>query len=260
MAHRLRWRECRDRLMAALASNCPLCMARVSGGAFCAGCVADVCASMVAQGARCKRCGLRLNAQGRCVDCDALTPAFERVSVAFDYQFPGNLLVQRLKFGRQYLLAQPLAKVLVSRVDLPSEALGQYTILVPVPSSPQALRVRGFNPAAELARHAGRQLGLRSRLDILSRNPDGVSVKGLGRRDRMAQMGRRFQCVSNQVAGRCVVVVDDVLTTGSTLHDIALALRQSGARSVYGLVLARTPTHITSSSIAEHVSHYSGFT
>lgn len=113
-------------------------------------------------------------------------------------------------------------------------------LVTAVPSSRRALALRGYNPAGEVGRALARRLVLEWRPDLLQRVREGRGQKHLGRRARRQDAQALYRC-AGVVAGRSVLVVDDVMTTGSTLDAIAQVLREQGASTVRGAVLARTP-------------------
>jgi ComF family protein len=110
--------------------------------------------------------------------------------------------------------------------------------VVPVPQHPRRLRARGFHPAGLLAREVARSLDAPLARGALLRVRDTPSQRGLGRAARRANVRNAFRA-SGALAG-CVVLVDDVTTTGSTLAAAARALRRAGARRVVGVCAART--------------------
>ena len=112
-------------------------------------------------------------------------------------------------------------------------------LVAPVPLHPQRLRARGFNPAALAAREVARRCGARMDTTVLERLRDTPSQTGLGRRARRANVRGAFACA--KTPPRCVWLVDDVVTTGSTLAEAARALRRRGARRLVGVALAATP-------------------
>ncbi|MBC7202697.1 MAG: ComF family protein [Pusillimonas sp.] len=221
--------------------NCPLCLTRTAAGWLCGGCRLAVCHSMLRGGPRCPACALLLNDRGECVDCLHKAPEFQSVVAAFDYHFPGNVLIHQFKQGRRYLLAATLAELLICRLQQLKSAMSGATILVPVPAGRPALKQRGFNPAGELARHLSRRLNLPCR-NALFRLKESGPQKSLGRRQRYEQARGLYGLrTSTSLSGCHVWVVDDVLTTGSTLNAVSHLLMRAGAASVHGVVLARTP-------------------
>jgi len=220
-------------------TDCPLCLARSHGGRPCKGCLSDLTAG--APSSRCPVCALSLPPNCICPDCAVLQPAFQRVISALEYKPPADQLILQFKDAGRFQHARFMADILACavRAEAP-ELLDEFTIVVPVPSSRVALRRRGFNPAAEIARQLAGRLGLRYWPILLRRGHDGISQKTLGRMARARMPTNRYHC-SRRLNGETFAVVDDVLTTGATLHAIACELKQAGASNVVGLVVARTP-------------------
>jgi len=236
--HRLR-EQC-GRIVDAVPSDCLLCQGRASGGRLCAGCAADVVGSMHNNAPRCAVCSIVLAPGPGCPDCARREPAFERIISAFDYQPPGDLLVRRFK-GGAFAYARALSGLLACATRA-AEVLPAGTILVPVPASRASIKMRGFNPAAEIARYLARQLQLECRPGLLLRVREGVKQTRLSREERFLGTEGLYHC-PRRVDGAAIAVVDDVLTTGSTLNSIARRFKDAGAGPVYGLVVARTPFH-----------------
>lgn len=111
-------------------------------------------------------------------------------------------------------------------------------LVLPVPLHPRRLRQRGYNQSALLAKVLSRGLGIPCDEATVVRTRDTGPQVGLSREKRVLNVQDCFRS-SDAVAGKAVVLVDDVATTGSTLSACAEALRKSGAESVQGLVLAR---------------------
>jgi ComF family protein len=112
-------------------------------------------------------------------------------------------------------------------------------IVVPVPLHKRRLRRRGFNQAARLAHALSEQVNLTVDEGILVRHRSTVAQVDLGAEQRRENVRDAFRCVSQGAVGKHVLLVDDVLTTGSTLEACAEALRKGGASSVQALTLAR---------------------
>ena len=240
MAHPLFRCEWARAFLAHWPADCPLCGSRVRGASLCAACIGQVRRSLETGGVRCRRCALVLDPDGVCHDCSALSPCFEQVVIAFDYAFPGALLIHQLKRQRRLLVAKTAALMLATQVRTSTMDLASDTILLPLPASRASILERGFSPAAEIARHLSGLLGLPVRNNALFRCHESAPQKSLGRQQRMKGSEGLYGCRLN-LQGRAVAIVDDVMTTGATLNGAAQAAWQAGARSVCGLVLARTP-------------------
>jgi ComF family protein len=119
-------------------------------------------------------------------------------------------------------------------------------LILPMPLSKERLQMRGFNQAWELARALGVQSGSRAKIDaaLLLRVRNTQSQTELLRQERLANVKGAFQVDPLRTAetkGKCVILVDDVMTSGASLFTAAQALKAAGAARVTGLVLARTP-------------------
>src|SRR5690606_12927335 len=150
------------------------------------------------------------------------------------------LLIHYLKSGNRFISAGMLAGLLADAVHAATPTLPGHTILVPVPASRAAILRRGFNPAAEIARCLASRLRLSCRPELLTRIHEGHKQTHLGRHERVRSVRSLYRCAGG-LDGVHIGVVDDVLTTGSTLHSIAHAFKAEGAATVTGLILARTP-------------------
>ncbi len=227
------------RMLACVPVDCTLCGGAARGQPLCDACRIDVMRTMAGPAIRCSVCALAL-AQPACPDCSARAPAFDRVIAAFDYASPADLLIQQFKQAHRFSHARVLADMLAQAVLAQNPALPRHTIMVPVPASRAALRRRGFNPAAELARSLACRLPYALRPGLLQRVRDGVGQTGQSRAERMCSVAHLYHC-PKRVENASIAIVDDVLTTGSTLHSIAREFKAAGAGYVCGLVAARTP-------------------
>ncbi len=133
-----------------------------------------------------------------------------------------------------------VARGVVSAASAPATSLPPGVLLVPIPASRASLRLRGMNPAAEIACSLAAELGLPRPRHALARRRETPRQATLGRRARQQGAVGLFVCVQ-PVRGHHVAVVDDVMTTGSTANAAAAALLAAGAASVTVLVAARTP-------------------
>lgn len=235
-------------LVSPVPSVCWLCDTRTRAGHLCLYCHGRVVASMRSAMPRCQVCALSGYEHPECPDCRVLTPAFDRVIAAFDYDFPGRMLVQQFKQQHRFVLSRPLAHLMIQALDYTGQSPDTGTVVIPVPSSRAALRQRGFNPAALLARDFACHYGLRYRPSWVRRSDHTVvrsPQKMRSRRDRLLETEDLFHCAGlPAIPVHTVWLVDDVMTTGSTLHAMARLLKNEGVASVTGLVLARTPHRV----------------
>jgi len=115
--------------------------------------------------------------------------------------------------------------------------------IVPVPLHATRQRQRGFNQAALLGRELGAYLQRPVVEDVLVRSKPTPPQVGLGPEERRANVNGAFGCASDSLRGTCVLLVDDVYTTGSTLEAACSALIGTGVQSVWGYTLARAGSH-----------------
>ncbi len=122
------------------------------------------------------------------------------------------------------------------------ELVAVRPLVVPIPSTARALARRGFNPAAALARPLARRLGADYAATALDFKKLPPSSRGLGRTARAERMRGVFRARVQALAGREVVLVDDVMTTGATVREATNACLRAGASAVEVVVLARVPS------------------
>jgi ComF family protein len=171
----------------------------------------------------------------RCPRCRRAKRAVDRARAVGQYEGALRTIVHALKYEGRRSLARPLAKLMRARG---AEMLAGADFVVPVPLHGSRRRQRGFNQAADLARH----LGLPVR-DVLRRRHATVPQSGLPAPRRHRNVRNAFTVTRAgqvDVAGRILVVVDDVSTTGATLDACARVLKEAArAREVRALTAAR---------------------
>jgi ComF family protein len=226
-----------------LPSSCALCGA-IGDDVVCAACHAQFVAE---RAPRCACCANPLPGetaeQALCGVCLADRPAFDATVAAVDYAAPLDQLVLQLKFGARLALAPWCARMLRDAV-LAHPRFVLPEVLCPVPLGAQRLVERGFNQALEIARPLSAALGIELRPRLALRVLETRAQSGVTPTERHANMRGAFEVAQPElVQGRHVGVVDDVMTSGHTLGELAKTLRQAGAARVSNLVFARTPPH-----------------
>jgi len=192
---------------------------------------------------RCVRCALRVPAGTlTCGACLAAQPPFDAATSALDYAWPWNGLIRRFKFHAALDLAPALAQRIADAWQAGTHEAPQW--LLPVPLAHERLRERGYNQAWELARRLAPRVGGQASPHLLVRLRDTPHQIALPPERRAANVRGAF-AVAPRHGGALrdahVMLVDDVMTTGATVAEIAMVLKHAGARRVTVAVLARTP-------------------
>lgn len=237
------------RLPSALPSSCALCAGAATGG-VCSGCRQQFFGK---HPTRCRQCAIALPQPDTaakasatvCGDCLQQPPAFDATIVAADYAAPVDQLVLALKFGNQLPLAPLFGRMLRDALLLAqADSVALPDLLTAVPLGPQRLAQRGFNQALEIARPLSRALGIALAPGLVLRTRDTSAQALLHPDERHKNIRNAFVVPGgaiDAVRGRHIGVVDDVLTTGETLNELAATLKRFGAARVTNFVFARTP-------------------
>ena len=247
------------RFAALFPRTCLLCRAEVepeclTTGLLCRSCQADLPLNQTA----CRCCaepltgitdgqvlsGGKYSVDLLCSRCQKQSPAYERVIAPYLYRYPVSELIQQFKTRDHLLLNRLLADLLFAHLSelLGAGAIKPPDLILPVPTHWRTRLRRGFNPAACLADAVGRQLTLPVEMHLLRKQTLTQPQHDLNRAQRLKNLDQSFVLNgSEQIKGRSVALVDDVVTTASTADVIAALLRDNGAHSVQVWALARTP-------------------
>jgi ComF family protein len=192
---------------------------------------------------RCTRCALPVPAAiSVCGACMTTPPPFDTALARVDYAAPWDRLITSFKFHAALDLAPVFADGIVAAIG--DRGTPHPDLLLPVPLSAARLRERGYNQAWELARRVARRIGIAADARLLLRIRETSHQLALPPEARAGNVRGAFAVEPrrrHEVAGRSIAVVDDVMTTGSTLAEIARTLKQAGAAGVAVWVVARTP-------------------
>lgn len=227
-----------QRLAESPPSRCAIC------GAWPAQALCERCLREFAQAVhRCSLCALPLAAGTTvCGACLREPPPLDACYAAVPYAWPWSGLVARFKFGGEPGWARALAGRMAVVPGVRDE-IARADLLLPLPLAPRRLAGRGFNQALLLARELARD---KVQAQLLLRLRETGTQAALDRRARQTNMAGAFALEplrAREVRAKAVLLVDDVMTSGASLHAAANALRQAGAQRVAAVVLARTEAH-----------------
>ncbi|MBU1425315.1 MAG: ComF family protein [Gammaproteobacteria bacterium] len=217
------------------AQPCLLCGASSHDGLCCAACAADL-PRLSAE--HCPVCALPTLAGSLCGHCLKQPPPFDHTVAAFGYKFPLDKLIQALKYRDRLILVNFLAEALVQRITT------QPDCIVALPLHAIRLRERGFNQSLLLAHQVSRRVGIPLLADACNRVRNTPPQSSLPWKERDKNMRQAFACKPGaDVRGKHVAVVDDVMTSGASIGELARALKKAGAKEVSAWVAARTLPH-----------------
>jgi len=177
-----------------------------------------------------------------CDHCRALDLPYSRCLTPWAYEFPVTQLVQALKYEGALAHARVLGTRIANAAGPALSALPCHDappLIVPMPLHPSRLVERGFNQSREIARVVARRLDLRLAESALQRTRATAPQVGLARIERAGNLCGAFAADGRVVAGRAVILLDDVVTTGSTAAEAARALLAARAISVQVWAAAR---------------------
>jgi ComF family protein len=209
---------------------------------FCAGCWGAIAPLAHVACARCDRpfassAATRHSPTHVCHSCDERPPSYTRAWTLYPYLPPLQEAICLFKFRGKVALAPALAQLMVDRLPL----FDSVDLVIPVPLHPKRLREREFNQSLLLADRIARRLGLPLSYANLVRIAPAPAQTTLSRKRRLKNLRGAFAVRRpDAIAGKRILLIDDVFTTGATVNECAKTLRKAGAGDVFALTLART--------------------
>jgi ComF family protein len=216
-------------MSALLPQDCLLCGAASGPSLLCAACT-DGLPALAAP--RCPTCAAPAPHGDKCGACLKSAPAYDATVAVWRYGFPVDRLVQALKFEHRLALAGFFAAAMRAGPRPKGD------LLIPVPLASARLKERGFNQAAEIGRPLAAALGVPMNMEDCVRTADTTPQASLPWKERRRNVKNAFECRID-LTGKSVIVVDDVMTTGATLDELARTLKRHGAARVTNWVVAR---------------------
>lgn len=219
---------------------CPLCGLPGERPGICRDCFEDLCAFK--KSSTCPKCGRfplagATTVYGLCAECRKELPLFDLARAVGPYEGKLKESIYQFKYFGHRSLAAPLAGLMVE-LFLAEKRWQQVDALVPVPLGPEKLVTRRFNQAELLACEMAKILRLPV-AGLLERRFDTVTQSKLTKHERRQNLRHAFALKNPpQAAGKRLVLVDDILTTGSTADECTAVLKNAGAAEVFLLTLA----------------------
>jgi ComF family protein len=194
-------------------------------------------------GPSCLICALPIRPhQSLCAQCDQEKPAFDRVTYLDLYRDPLRHPLHLLKYQKRLACANGFA-LLWNIFHHHTVKACNADVLIPVPLSPTKLATRGFNQAWEIAKRFDLPKSVRCIPNAITCQAT-IAQASLNRAERTTSMQDRFvlkEAAATMIRGQHILIVDDVMTTGSTFHSLATTLKHSGAKQVSAWAIFRTP-------------------
>jgi ComF family protein len=181
----------------------------------------------------CPKCGLKSLGE-TCGNCLKNNPHYDATHALFSYAYPVDAILQHYKYKNALYLSQTFGQLL-------SESVVDFDIdtVIPMPLHPIRLKERGFNQSLEVAKIIAKQFNLELDISSCRRIKNTPPQASLALKDRTKNMKDAFDCTAN-FNGKHITIIDDVMTTGASLNELAKTLKRAGAAKVSCYVLART--------------------
>lgn len=215
--------------------SCLLCHGRAEKHDLCSACKQDLPWLENV----CQRCAVPLGneTQAHCGRCQKMPPYYDSSVVLFEYVEPINHMLNKFKFHHQLCYGNLFGNLLAERLACHNIPLPE--LVIPVPLHPARLRVRGYNQALELARPLAKILKLKLNYSALIRRHNTAQQSLLAKTQRYANVQGAFQLI-RPLTARYVALLDDVITTGSTINACSKILKAGGVENIAVLAIAKT--------------------
>lgn len=188
-------------------------------------------------GFQCEYCGYPTRAELDCPRCERLGRPFESARAVGIFRGGMRTAIHRFKYGRERALADVFAFLMAEMIQAEFSDV-RFDLVLPVPMHPSSKRERGFNQAEELARRVAGRLGMRFSPRGIRRTRRTASQTVLNLAERIQNLRGAFSSDPHVVRGKRVLLVDDVITTGTTVGECSRSLSRSGALAVYVATVA----------------------
>ena len=188
----------------------------------------------------CPQCGLASSGMV-CGSCINSPPDFDATRAVFLYAYPIDAMMLRYKYGSMLNLGNTFGEFLTEKVNV-EDCLKNIDLIIPMPMHPQRLKERGFNQALEIAKVLTKNCKEKLNYKSVERQTLTPPQASLPLKERVKNIKGAFK-VNADLGGKRIAIVDDVMTTGASLNELAKTLKKAGASHVECWVVARTLPH-----------------
>lgn len=208
---------------------CVLCGSKTNSQQICNYCYQDLMRQATMTPQRCWKCLIKMQPhQIVCSNCSENKFIFDRIVAAFDYGFPLDQILQQLKYRTKLEYSALLSQLFYAKISTQITHLPD--IIIPVPLHPKKHKLRGFNQTHEILREFA-NLHPKVRILYATRSKETQPQATLNRGERIANLHNAFRIHEN-LSGKSVAIIDDVVTTGTTVNELARECRKLGADKV----------------------------
>lgn len=174
-----------------------------------------------------------------CGNCLESKPHYAKARAVAGFETVIMDAIHKFKYGRNISIGDALGSFMAG-FSFPDFDFSEYSLLLPVPLHVERLRERGFNQSLLLAKKLGKKYKLPVSFSLLKRCKSTLSQTGLNKNEREKNIKGAFVVTDREkLAGKSIILIDDVYTTGATINECARLLLKAGAQEVAALTLSR---------------------
>jgi ComF family protein len=213
---------------------CFLCGDAATTLPICSACLVD----LPFQGPACIRCARRLQKVGICQHCQKARPHYTHTQAVFSYLYPLDKLILAAKFHHNMAVLNLLGHLMAQHLTIDSRP----DVLIPVPLHPKRLRHRGYNQSLELAKRISKHTGIPIAINACQRIINTPPQTSLSGKQRQSNLKGAFKVVRVERHWQHLVLIDDVMTTGATVKELASVFKAAGIEQVDVWCCAKSTT------------------
>ena len=225
-----------------LPAQCLVCALKSNNKLICHYCEKKI----LAKRCYCRHCALPLNKHSDyCGDCLTKDYLFDHIHALGDYNKPLSTLIKQLKYQQQLMAGELLANLLLASIlqRYSEQQLSGFDFLLAVPLHAKKLQQRGFNQAQIICDSLHKQLGIPMLNKQILRAKETVAQEGLNIKRRKTNLHNAFivnQNAQQNLSGKNIIIIDDVVTTGSTINSLCNTLKKKGVNNITVFCISRT--------------------